>query len=151
MQWHEFTGDDDSVLIVIGDIDDDPIRVLTDLAVQRGLHAAQFTAIGAFSSAVVGWFDRDVKDYRRIPVDQQCEVLSLTGDIAQADDGPQVHAHAVLGLSDGSVRGGHLLEARVWPTLEIVLRPVSGALRKTSRPDLGLALIDLDRTGPATA
>jgi predicted DNA-binding protein with PD1-like motif len=32
----------------------------------------------------VGWFDRAAKQYRRIPVDEQCEVLSLIGDVARA-------------------------------------------------------------------
>ena len=39
------------------------------------LEAAQVTAIGAFERAIVGWFDRAAKQYRRIPVDEQCEVL----------------------------------------------------------------------------
>ena len=54
-----------------------------------------------------------------------------------------VHVHAVLGLPDGSTRGGHLIEARVWPTLEVVLTESSRHLRRTFRPELGLALIDL--------
>src|SRR5205814_9350423 len=59
--------------------------------------------------------------YRRIPVDEQCEVLSLIGDVAEGQDGPIVHAHVVLGLSDGTTRGGHLLEGLVFPTLEVVV------------------------------
>lgn len=54
-------------------------------------------------------------------------------------------ADAVLGLSDGSTRGGHLLEGLVWPTLEVVIREAPAELRKTRRPDVGLALIDLDQ------
>lgn len=77
---------------------------------------------------------------------QQCEVLSLVGDIAVGDDGPSVHAHAVLGLPDGQVRGGHLLEGKVWPTLEVIVREAPRTLHKTYRPEIGLALIDLSRT-----
>jgi hypothetical protein len=94
---------------------------------------------------VIGWFDRDTKDYRPVRVDQQCEVLSLVGDVALATDGPQRHVHAVLGLPDGSTRGGHLLEGRVWPTLEVIIRETHAELRKTYRPEIGLALIDLDQ------
>jgi len=74
-------------------------------------------------------------------------LLSLVGDIAVAADGPKVHAHVVLGLKDGSVRGGHFLAGDVWPTLEVVVREAPATLRKTSRPEIGLALIDLDRSG----
>lgn len=70
----------------------------------------------------------------------------LTGDVAIDEQGePQVHAHVVIGKSDGSAHGGHLLEARVWPTLEIVLAQSAEPLRKRVDPETGLALIALDR------
>ncbi|HEY6310377.1 MAG TPA: DUF296 domain-containing protein [Streptosporangiaceae bacterium] len=84
--------------------------------------------------------------YRRIPVDEQCELLSLVGDVAEGQDGPIVHVHAVLGLSDGTTRGGHLLEGRVFPTLEAIVTETPAELRKILRPDIGIALIDLDRS-----
>lgn len=89
---------------------------------EKGLAAGHLTAIGAVSGAVLGYFDRQAKDYKRIPQESQAEVLSLIGDVALKEGGePGVHVHAVLGLPDGSTRGGHLIEARVWPTLEVVL------------------------------
>lgn len=59
--------------------------------------------------------------YRRIPVDEQCEVLSLIGDVAEGAIGPVPHMHVVLGLSDGTTRGGHLLQGPVYPTLEVIM------------------------------
>jgi len=105
-------------------------------------------AVSAFEYATVGWFDRAARDYRRIPVDEQCELLSLIGDVAEGQDGPILHVHAVLGLSDGTTRGGHLLEGRVFPTLEAVVTETPAQLRKVLRPDIGIALIDLDRSQP---
>jgi len=110
---------------------------------EKAITAGHFTAIGAVSGAMLGFFDRKTKDYKKIPQDGQAEVLSLIGDVALKEDGsPGVHAHAVLGLSDGSARGGHLIEARVWPTLEVVLSESPKHLRRTFRPEFGLALID---------
>ena len=98
----------------------------------------------AFSKATVGWFDLENKAYRKIPVDQQCELLSGIGDIALDDDGkPSLHIHVVLGLSDGSTRGGHLLDGLVQPTLEVTLVEMPAHLRRRKRPELGIALIDL--------
>jgi hypothetical protein len=86
---------------------------------------------GAFSRATVGWFDREQKAYRKISDDEQCEVISLVGDIASGEDGPVIHAHAVLGLPNGHVRGGHLLDGEVWPTP----RSSSGShLRRCANP-----------------
>ena len=71
--------------------------------------------------------------------------MSAIGDVAVGDDGnASLHVHVVLGLSDGTTRGGHLLEARVRPTLEVVLIGTPVHLRRKKKPDLGIALIDLE-------
>lgn len=132
--------------VVVCDPGDEAVAALTHFARAEDLEAAQITAVGAFEHAVVGWFDRAARDYRRIPVDQQCELLSLIGDVAEGQDGPILHVHAVLGLSDGTTRGGHLLEATVFPTLEAVVTETPAQLRKVLRPDIGIALIDLERS-----
>ena len=132
--------------VVVCDPGDEAVSALTQFARAERLEAAQITAVGAFEHAIVGWFDREARDYRRIPVDEQCELLSLIGDVAEGQDGPIVHVHAVLGLSDGTTRGGHLLEGRVFPTLEAIVTETPAELRKVMRPDIGIALIDLDRS-----
>lgn len=132
--------------VVVCDPGDEAVAVLTQFARAERLEASQITAVGAFERATVGWFDRAARQYRRIPVDEQCEVLSLIGDVAEGPDGPSLHAHVVLGLADGSTRGGHLLEGRVYPTLEVVVTEAPAQLRKVMRPDVGIALIDLDRS-----
>ena len=94
---------------------------------------------------VVGWFDLPAKTYREIPVDDQCEVLSLLGDIARDDaDEPSLHLHAVLGLRDGTTRGGHFISGVVRPTLEVTITETPAELRRRKRQELGIALIDLD-------
>jgi uncharacterized protein len=132
--------------VVVCDPGDEAVAVLTQFARAERLEASQVTAVGAFERATVGWFDRTAKQYRRILVDQQCEVLSLIGDVAEGPEGSSLHAHVVLGLADGTVRGGHLLEGRVFPTLEVIITETPSRLRRVLRPDLGVALIDLDRS-----
>ncbi|HMD22595.1 MAG TPA: PPC domain-containing DNA-binding protein [Streptosporangiaceae bacterium] len=132
--------------VVVCDPGDEAVAALTQFAQAEDLEAASIAAVGAFEHAVVGWFDRAAKDYRRIRVDEQCEVLSLLGDVAEGQDGPILHMHTVLGLSDGTTRGGHLLEGKVFPTLEVVVTQTPAQLRKVMRPDIGIALIDLDQS-----
>jgi len=145
VRWKLVGTADTPTYVVVLDPGDEAMAALSGFAVEQQLSGAQVTAVGAFARAVVGWFDREAKDYRPIPVDQQCEVLSLVGDVAIGPDGPQPHIHAVLGLEDGTTRGGHLLEGHVWPTLEVIIRETHAGLRKTRRPEIGLALIDLDQ------
>jgi uncharacterized protein len=132
--------------VVVCDPGDEAVAALTQFAQAEDLEAASIAAVGAFENAAVGWFDPAAKDYRRIPVGEQCEVLSLLGDVAQGQDGPILHMHTVLGLSDGTTRGGHLLEGKVFPTLEVVVTETPAQLRKIMHPDIGVALIDLDRS-----
>ena len=132
--------------VVVCDPGDEAVSALTQFARAERLEAAQITAVGAFEHATVGWFDRAAKNYRRIRVAEQCEVLSVLGDVAEGQDGPILHMHTVLGLSDGTTRGGHLLEGQVFPTLEVVVTETPARLRKVLRPEIGIALIDLDRS-----
>jgi hypothetical protein len=127
---------------VVLDTGDEVIGELGKFVREQEVEAASLTAIGAFSRAVVGYFQWETKQYKKIPVDEQVEVLSLIGDVAVGDQGPTLHLHAVLGKADGSVVGGHLIEAHVRPTLEVIFQPPS-YLRKRRDPETGLALIDI--------
>jgi uncharacterized protein len=130
--------------VLVCDTGDDAVSLLSEFARGERLSAAQITGIGAFERAVLGYFEWEKKTYRRIPVDEQVEVLSLLGDVALGpDDIPTVHVHAVLGRRDGTTAGGHLLEAKVRPTLELIVTESPAHLRKRKDPVSGLALIDL--------
>jgi hypothetical protein len=122
---------------------DEVVSTLTEFAKTERLAASHFTAIGALSGVTLGYFQRDRKTYARIPIREQVEVLSLVGDIALDGDAPKVHAHIVVGKADASAHGGHLLDARVWPTLEVILTESPAHLRRRLDRDSGLALIDL--------
>src|SRR5439155_21442209 len=79
---------------VIFDQGDEVIEKLTAFAKEQKLDASHFTGIGAFEHTTLGYFDRALKDYKKIPVGEQVEVLSLVGDIALDEKGePKIHAH----------------------------------------------------------
>jgi predicted DNA-binding protein with PD1-like motif len=133
---------DQRVFAVIFDVGEDPMKGLERFAVEQNLNASSFTAIGAFSEAMLGYFDWEKKDYERIPVRVQTEVLALLGDIAvEGRNLKKVHAHVVLGKRDGSACGGHLLAASVRPTLEVILTESPGYLQRRHDPASGLTLI----------
>jgi uncharacterized protein len=134
----------DKTYAVIFDTGDEVVKGLTDFAREHRLAGSRLTAIGAFQDVMLGYFDWQTKEYRKIPVHEQVEVLSLVGDVALKPDGsPQLHAHVVVGRSDGTTRGGHLLEAHVRPTLEVVLVESPAHLQRKHDPESGLALIRL--------
>jgi len=128
---------------LVFDKNDEVIDGLLAFAKENHLQASHFTAIGAFRRARIGFFDRGKKAYKEIPLEEQVEVLSLIGAVTLGDGEPKIHAHVVVGREDGTTRGGHLLQAQVWPTLEVVLTESPGYLRRRIDAETGLPLIDI--------
>jgi predicted DNA-binding protein with PD1-like motif len=145
MRSRILSDDAERTIALVFDSGDEAMATLARFANELEIGAARFTAIGAFSRAVLGYFDWQRKDYDRIPVDEQGEVIALVGDVALENGRPKIHAHAVLGRRDGSTCGGHLLEGHVRPTLEVMLVQSPAHLARTTDPASGLALIDLGR------
>jgi predicted DNA-binding protein with PD1-like motif len=145
MKHRRITVGSEQRFVLVFDDGDEAMAELTRFARELRLDAASFTAIGAFANARLGFFDIERKDYLPIDVDEQVEVVSLVGDVTLDERGePKVHAHAVLATRNGSTYGGHLLQARVRPTLELVLVEAPATLKRRFDAASGLALIDLD-------
>jgi uncharacterized protein len=123
---------------------DEVISNLLRFATENELTASHFTAIGALSDVTLGYFNITKKDYKKIPLNEQVEVLSLVGNIANDQGKPRIHAHIVVGKSDGTAHGGHVLEAHVRPTLEVIMDESPEYLRRRFDPEFGLAVIDLE-------
>jgi predicted DNA-binding protein with PD1-like motif len=118
------------------------METLQSFVERERITAAQFTAIGALSDVILMYFDWQKKNYLRIPVREQVEVASLIGDVAESPSGgPALHIHLVVGKRDGSAMAGHLGEAHVRPTLEVILTESPNHLRKVKDTETGLALI----------
>jgi len=132
---------DERTYAVIFDKGDEFSEGMLKVARAHDLTGSHFTAIGAFQSATLGYFDRSKMEYDKIPIEEQVEVLSLVGDVAQGEDGPKLHAHVVVGKRDGSAHGGHVLEAIVWPTLEVIVTESPQSLQRHHDAETGLALI----------
>ena len=129
--------------VLVFDKGDEVMTGLTRFSSEQRITAAHFTAIGAFSDVTLGFLDPESKEYEPIELDEQVEAVSLVGDVTLEDGEPRVHAHVVVGKRDGSAYGGHLLEAHVWPTLEVVLTESPSHLRRQVDPESGLPLIAL--------
>lgn len=115
---------------------------LTALAAELKLAAGSITAVGGFERATLGYFDYGTRVFRKNEVDEQTELLSLVGNLAEAEDGsPKIHAHVVLGRFDATTRGGHLVEATVRPTFEAIIEETPEHLKRTHDSKTGLVLL----------
>jgi predicted DNA-binding protein with PD1-like motif len=128
--------------VLIFETGDELASGLKKFAQEQKLEGSSFKAIGALSSVKLGWFNWETKKYETaVQLEEQVELLSLIGDIAVKDGEPQVHAHVVIGRRDGTAHGGHLLEAKIRPTCEVILTESPVHLQKQMDPESGIALI----------
>jgi predicted DNA-binding protein with PD1-like motif len=123
---------------------DEIVSGLQEFAVHYQVKSAHFTAIGDARSAKFGWYDKSRKMFKVNQINTFAEITSLIGDIALKNGKPVVHGHINLATEDGIVHGGHLLEAFVEPTLEVMMTVEPVQLDKRLAPEFGINVIDPD-------
>ena len=87
---------------------------LETLAAEEELDAAWFTGLGAVQDAEVWFYDQDTREYDAVTFDEPLEVAACVGNVAELDDEPFAHTHAVLSRPSGSALAGHLNAGTVW-------------------------------------
>jgi predicted DNA-binding protein with PD1-like motif len=92
---------------------DEVVEGLLSFAREEKVQASHFTAIGALSDVTLGYFNWTKKTFDKISIQEQVEVLSLVGNIVFDNGDPKLHAHVVIGKSNGTAHGGHLMEGHV--------------------------------------
>src|SRR5436305_5373492 len=81
--------DGEKTFAIIFDKGDEVVSGLLAFAKENNLSASHFTAIGAFERVTLGFFERKQKDYKKIQINEQVEVLSLVGDITSDGGEPK--------------------------------------------------------------
>lgn len=119
------------------------ISSLLAFASQSGITAGQITGIGACSCATIGLFKIKEQKYYSQQLTQEMELTSLVGNLSTKDGKPYLHVHANFGLQDGSVKGGHLNEAIISATCEIIVHIISGTVDRFCDDQTGLNLLKL--------
>jgi predicted DNA-binding protein with PD1-like motif len=135
--------------LLVLDKGDEAFEQISTFANDNRILAASLTAIGAASGVTLGYFDPESSEYRYTDFDEQLELASCIGDIAENQGNPALHAHIVLGRKDSTAIAGHLKRLTVFPTMEVVLTETPAHLRKRIDRQTGLALIDVAKTTPA--
>jgi uncharacterized protein len=131
---------------------DEVMAEVKAFAERERLRAAEFSGIGAVSSAKLAAFNPDSREYVDIPDPGQTELVSLNGRItlpknADPNDPPaerQLHVHCVLSREDGSTIAGHVFELVIRPTCEVFVVESAENITRVEDPDSGLPVISLD-------
>lgn len=128
--------------VVALEIGEQVMETLSSLAAELDLAGSSVVGIGGFQQVRLGFFDWENQNFIQNVVEEQVEVLSFQGNIAEGDDGkPKLHVHVVLGRSDATTRGGHLVEGTVRPTLEVIITESPVHLHRLHDEKTGLVLL----------
>ena len=143
MNFKLLNDDKQKTYAIVLESGEEAMEQILAFAKKEKLNASQFTAIGAFSETVTGFFDFSIKDYQKTIFNEQMEVLALIGDISMYKDQYKIHGHVVLGRKDGTAHGGHLIKGIAHPTLEIILNESPEYLKRKMDNDSGIPLIKI--------
>ncbi len=119
------------------------IKEMSDFLHRNKILIASFSGIGAASSAVLGFYSLKEKKYSWKDFTGEYEIASLSGNVSLLGGKPFVHAHIIICDSKHNCFGGHLKEAAVGATIEIVLRQIKGKVKRKLDEETGLNLLDL--------
>ena len=125
---------------------DEVMSGVLDFALKNNVKNAQIQAIGAFSKAVSAYYEPDKKMFKLNPLNEHLELISLLGDIATLKGRPAPHIHFSGGHSNGTVVGGHMVEAYAFPTVEMYITVYDTPIYKklVQQEGIDLNLINLD-------
>lgn len=125
-------------IVVRLDKGDHVMESLLAIAEKENIKSASITGLGAVDIANIAFFDIETKEYRTQQFNEMFEVLNLTGFLTQLDNKLHSHIHITLGRSDYSVIGGHLIEAQIGVTCEIVLNILDIPIHRQHDDELGI-------------
>ena len=121
----------DETLVVRLDPGEEICRSLLEIAEKENLELAEIEeGLGAVNKFTTGVFDVKDKVFKPNTFEGSYEITSLHGTITRKDDKPYLHVHMCAGNDTGAVFGGHLSEAYISATAEIIIRKINGQFFK---------------------
>lgn len=116
------------------------VSSLKSICRKEDIKLASVSAIGAVNDITVGVFNPDTKQYKSNRFTGNFEIVSLSGTVTTMKGIPYIHLHMSVGDGNGKVFGGHLNEAKISATCEMVLSLIDGEVDREYSEEIGLNL-----------
>lgn len=130
-----------SYIITRLDRGDEVVKSLKKLAEKENIAFASISGIGAVGRAVIGYFDTVERRFKSSEIKGDLEIVSLAGNINKMDGKTYLHLHMSVANESGAVFGGHLSEAVISGTGEIVLHCIDAETDRIYDDKTGLNII----------
>ncbi len=131
-----------SSIVVRLDMGDEILSALSSISEKENIRLAKVSGIGAVSKATIGVFNTYTHDYFSRTFTGPHEIASLLGNIADKDGKPYLHIHICIGNAETNVcHSGHLNEAVISATGEIIIELLEGSVGREFSPSAGLNIL----------
>jgi len=111
------------------------------IAKKEKVSTAQVEAIGGAEELKLAYFNHESKKYEEHEFKEFLEVTSILGNITLKEGEPFLHIHGTFGRKDLSTLAGHVMAAKVFPLLEVVVTPTENRALRRFDDELGLNVI----------
>ena len=118
------------------------ISSLKQLCKDEDIKLGEITGLGASDLVEIGVFNVNTKEYKTKLFEGMFEITSLVGNVTRKDKEVYLHIHINFGDEEGLVKGGHLVQARISATSEIILRVIEGNVGRKLNAEIGLNPLD---------
>lgn len=128
-------------IVIRLDPGDEVIESIKTVCREEKVTMGVLNGIGAVDRAVVGLFDPKEKKYHSNELKKYMEITALAGNVSTMNGEVYIHAHATLADIEANAQGGHLNEANVSCTAEIIIDTFDGQIDREHSEKIGLNLI----------
>ncbi len=136
MQYKKFG----KTIVIRMDKGEEVVSSLKSICQKEDIKLASVSAIGAVNDITVGVFNPDTKQYKSNRFTGNFEIVSLSGTVTTMKGIPYIHLHMSVGDGNGKVFGGHLNEAKISATCEMVITLIEGEVEREYSEEIGLNL-----------
>jgi len=119
------------------------IETLLAFCEREKIRGGYFNGLGAADEVELAHFSLAMKEYKILKLSGQFEITGLHGNISTMDGKPYIHSHVTLGDNEFRSLCGHLKEAVVSATCEIILVGLEAGIGRAKDPEIGLNLLAL--------
>ena len=125
-------------IIIRLDVGEEIISSIMNILKNEKIYFATVTGIGATNNFTVGTYDVTNQLYKKSNYKGVYEIVSLLGNTSIMNNEPYIHIHMSAADKNNNVVGGHLNEAYISATAEIVLNIIETNVDRIKDPNTGL-------------
>lgn len=119
------------------------VSTLTQFCIDKSIKSGVISGIGGVVWAELAFYDLEQRAYEYEKYDEPLEITNLSGNISMVGDKSFLHIHATMSDSNFHAYGGHLKEAEVGATCEIMIRQFSKPITRAHNEEVGLKILDI--------